>query len=135
MEWNHFDSSKFAACGSKLEYFEIYNDSSNKRNAKVINVREISQITCAQWYPRADRPHLMAYGCVNSVVGLLEWPHADRPGSEKILNPAAKLRKPCSGLSWNLFTPNQLASSFEKQKGDYCTVVWDIGCGQEIVKL
>lgn len=145
VEWNPSNPRRFAASGLKLEYFDISSRDDGNRQAKVIGVREISQITSIQWCP----PHfvggqeLMAYGCVNSVIGLVEWGGSQHQTAgvvaskvkETIINPAAKIRKPVTGLSWNQFTPNQLAASFDKQKGDYCGVVWDVTTGQETAKL
>ncbi len=144
VEWNPINPLRFVASGSKLEYFDISTSSEGNRSAKVINVREIPQITSIQWYPHADFQDIMAYGCMNSVIGLVEWTDKlqvsggrgnNVSSKDTIINPAAKIRKPVTGLSWNPMVANQLAASFEKQKGDFCGVVWDIHAGQEIVKL
>ena len=133
VEWNRFFPSKFASSGSRLEYYEIVS-TSGFRQLKLLNVREVAQVNCIQWCPYPDNHSMIAYGCVNSVVGIFRWDLFEK-SIEKILNPVATVRKPCTGVSWNPLTKNQLAACFEKQRGDYCASVWDIETSQEIAKL
>lgn len=132
VEWNNFESSRFAASGLKLECFDISEDRElHVRTCKSVATRDISQITCLQWSPSEDKKNLLAYGCLNSVVGVIDW----YTGKDITLNLPAKIRKPCTAVSWNLSNTSLIGGSFDKQKGDCCAVIWDINGMQEVDKL
>ena len=75
---------------------------------------------------------IVAYGCVNSVIGLVNW----KTNEDSIINPTpTNVRKPCTGISWSMSDKRLLAGCFDKQKDDWCAIIWDVDAKKELLKL
>ena len=69
LEWNPYNCFQFAYSESKLQRFEI-SQNDNSRVIKSTNVREISQITCMQWFPSQEKELSKSSLCFISFINI-----------------------------------------------------------------
>nr|CCA18830.1 conserved hypothetical protein [Albugo laibachii Nc14] len=84
---------------------------------------QVNHVKCLEWYPVALKPMLIAAGLSAGKIVLNDF---QGPQVQTLCEFSPKYARPCNSIAWNPLVPHQIVGGFDKVRGDFCTLVWDL---------
>lgn len=118
------NSNDFVTASSRVPTSSIVKTTQRNRAFRLLKLNaQVNHVKCLEWYPVSVKPVLIAAGLSGGKIVLNDF---QGPQVQTLCELTPKYARPCNSIAWNPLITHQIAGGFDKVRGDFCTLVWDL---------